>query len=158
MKDKIYKMKKAYLIFFSLIVISMLACAQPATNAAAGSEKDVAAAVDQLMKAIVERNKTVLEDLSVEGLVYGHSAGKVQTKTEFINEIMSEQPLIYVKINLLDQTIKMSGNTAVVRHIFTADTKKPDGSAGTLRIGNTLVFKMEQGKWKLLCRQAYKID
>jgi ketosteroid isomerase-like protein len=155
-------MKKTYLIFFSLIVISMLACAQAPKSAAAGeltgAEKDVAAAVDQLMKAMVERNKTVLNDLTVEDLVYGHSAGKVQTKTEYINEIMSEQPLIYLKINLLDQTIKMSGNTAVVRHIFTADTKKTDGSAGTLRIGNTLVFKMEDGKWKLLCRQAYKID
>lgn len=154
-------MKNTHLILFSILFLSMISCNQSTlkTNEAGkGTEADVAAAVDQLYKGFTTADKTILDAMADEGLVYGHSGGKVQDKTEFINEVISKVPLVYVKINLLDQTIKMSGNTAVVRHIFTAETIKSDGTPGTLHVGNTLVFKLQDGKWKLICRQAYKID
>lgn len=154
-------MKKIYLTFLTVLLVSIISCNQSNTNtnavAETGTEADVAAAVDQLMKGIVDADRTVLDNLTDNDVVYGHSGGKVQNKTEFINEVVSGDPLDYIKIELLDQTIKVSGNTAVVRHIFTAETAKTDGTPGSLRIGNTLVLKLEQGKWKLICRQAYKI-
>jgi len=65
-------------------------------------------------------------------------------------------PIHYVSIDTADQTIKMSGKVAVVRHIFSAETSA-NGTPGKLRIGNTLIFQKQHGKWKLLARQAYKL-
>jgi ketosteroid isomerase-like protein len=102
-------------------------------------------------------DESILKSITADELVYGHSSGKVQNKSEFIAEILSGQPLTYVNIEPLEQTIQMAGDAAVVRHIFTAETKNPEGEPGSLRIGNMLVWKLHNGEWKLLARQAYRL-
>jgi len=121
------------------------------------SETDVAAAVQQLMKAMTTADESLLLSVTADELVYGHSSGKVQNKTEFIAEVLSGQPLVYVSTELLDQTVQMSGDAAVVRHIFTAETKNVDGEPGSLRIGVMQVWQLQNGMWKLLARQAYRL-
>jgi len=156
-------MKKVSLIFFSLLVIALFSCNQTTSTTTAdatadtGSDTEVAAAVDQLMKGLIDADKDILENITAEGLVYGHSSGKVQNKTEFVNEILSGIPLDYLKIELLDQTIKIIGDAAVVRHIFTSETVNNEGAPVSLRIGNVLVWQLQQGNWKLIARQAYKL-
>jgi hypothetical protein len=107
------------------------------------------------MKGIEEADAEILGRIAADELVYGHSSGKVQNKDEFIAEIISGEPLDYVQIQLTDQTIKVVGETAIVRHVFTAGTIS-QGNPGNLRIGNVLIWQLQQGKWKLLARQAYK--
>jgi len=135
-----------FLIFFTVAVLS--SSAQP--------EKDVTAAVESLMKGIVNSDKTLLEDFTAEGLVYGHSSGKVQNRAEFIEEVMISKPLDFVKIDLLEQTVKIVGNAAVVRHVLSAEITN-NGAPGSLKIGNMLVLQKQKGKWKLIARQAYKL-
>ena len=143
-------MKKTYYLF--LIFIALSAAANGQTKA----EKEVAAAVETFKKGIVGADKNLLETITAEQLVYSHSSGKVQNKAEFIAEIVSGQPFRYVSVELADQTIKISGNVAIVRHIYSADTSK-NGTTGHLKIGNMLVFQKQHGSWKLLARQAYKL-
>ena len=119
-------------------------------------EKEVALAVENLMKGFIDADKTILDNLTAEELNYGHSAGKVQNKTEFIDEVVSGKPLDYLKIDLEGQIIKVTGKTAVVRHIFNAETSS-SGTPGKLRIGIMQVWQKQKGKWKLVARQAYKI-
>jgi hypothetical protein len=121
-----------------------------------GEEKNVTAAVETLKKAIVDADKSLLESIAADALVYGHSNGKVQNKSEFIQEIVSKQPIDYVKVETTDQTITIAGNTAVVRHIYSAETVN-NGTPGSLKIGNMLIWQKQKGKWKLLARQAYRI-
>ena len=121
------------------------------------SEADVVIAVGQLFKGMVTADENILKAITADELVYGHSSGKVQHKSEFIAEILSAQPLVYVSIEPLEQTIQMAGNVAVVRHIFTAETKNTGGEPGSLRIGNMLVWQLQNGTWKLLARQAYRL-
>ena len=121
------------------------------------SEADVAAAVDQLMKGFVNADENILNSFTTDELVYGHSSGKVQNKSEFIAEILSGEPLKYISIELLDQTIHMAGDAAVVRHIFTAETKNTDDEPGSLRIGVMQTWQFQYGDWKLLARQAYRL-
>ena len=118
-------------------------------------EKEIATAVETFKKSIVDADKNLLNSITAEELVYGHSNGKVQNKTEFIDEIMSGKP-DYISVDTADQTIKLSGNTAVVRHIYSAETMN-NGTAGHVKIGNMLIFQKQHGKWKLLARQAYKL-
>jgi hypothetical protein len=47
-------------------------------------------------------------------------------------------------------------NTAIVRHILTAQTND-GGKPGSVNLGVMLVFIKEHGSWKLLGRQAYKL-
>lgn len=122
----------------------------------AEQEKAVAAAVEDFKRGIINADRALLESISADKLVFGHSGGKVQNKAEFIDEIVSLVPNDYLTIDMADQTITISGNTAVVRHIYSSDYTS-DGVPGSLRIGNVLVWQEQDGKWKLLARQAYRL-
>jgi hypothetical protein len=119
-------------------------------------ENEVVAAIEVLKKGIIDANKDLLEAITAKELVYGHSNGKVQNKAEFIEEIVSANALDYISIDLTDQTIRISGNTAVVRHIYSAETIN-NGAPGHVKIGNMMIWQKQHGKWKLLARQAYKL-
>ena len=144
-------MKK--LIIISVIVFGLIGNANCQQS---DEEKAVSAAVETLKKAIVDADKDLLESIAADNLVYGHSNGRVQNKAEFIAEIVSKQPNDYVKVETTDQTIVITGNTAVVRHIYSAETIS-NGTPGQLKIGNMLIWKNQKGKWKLLARQAYRL-
>jgi len=143
-------MKKFYFLVILLCAVSISSYCQSA------QDKDVGAAVEKLMKGIVDADKSLLQDITAEELVYGHSSGKVQNRTEFIEEVIASKPLDFTKIDLADQTIKIIGDAAVVRHILSAETTN-NGVPGNLRIGNMLVWQKQKGKWKLIARQAYKL-
>jgi len=55
-----------------------------------------------------------------------------------------------------NQTIKISGNNAIVRHRLVADSRK-EGYPPVIDILIMMVWRKEQGQWKLLARQAAKI-
>lgn len=143
-------MKKNYLLIVFILAISVSSYSQST------QEKDVASAVENLMKGFIDADKNILDNLTAEELIYGHSSGKVQNKAEFIEEVISGKPLDYLKIDLEGQTIKVTGKTAVVRHIFNAETGS-NGTPGKLRIGVMQIWQNQKGKWKLLARQAYKL-
>ena len=124
----ISNMKKNYLLIVFILAISVSSYSQSAL------EKDVASAVENLMKGFIDADKNILDKLTAEELIYGHSSGKVQNKAEFIEEVVSGKPLDYLKIDLEGQTIKVTGKTSVVHHIFNAETSS-NGTPGNLRIG-----------------------
>jgi len=147
-------------IFFLLLLPVLVVCCnnkQQQSIQFQASEADVASAVNLLMKGFTEANESILKSATADGLVYGHSSGKVQNKSEFIAEIVSGQPLKYLSIDLSDQTIQLSGDVAVVRHIFSSETKNVDDEPGNLKIGVMQVWQLQNGQWKLLARQAYKL-
>lgn len=141
------------LIIIALILSGLTGLANCQQSA---EEKAVSAAVETLKKAIVDADKDLLESIAADNLVYGHSNGRVQNKAEFVAEIVSKQPNDYVKVEIADQTIVITGNTAVVRHIYSAETIS-NGTPGSLKIGNMLVWQKAKGNWKLLARQAYRL-
>jgi hypothetical protein len=122
----------------------------------AEQENAIAAAVEELKTGIINADRDLLESITSDKLVYGHSSGRVQNKDEFIEEVVSLQPNDYLKIDLSDQTITISGNTAIVRHIYSFDYIS-DGVPGSASIGNVLIWQEQEGKWKLLARQAYRL-
>jgi len=149
-------MKK--IIIFLLFPLLAGCCGnQTQQPAISSSEADVAAAVDLFFKGFVNVDENILKSLTADELVYGHSSGKVQNKSEFITEILSGEPLKYISIALLEQTIQMAGDAAVVHHIFTSETMNTDGEPGSLRIGVMQIWRLQNGKWKLLARQAYRL-
>jgi len=142
-------MKKILLL---LLIVSGLAVG---ANAQSKEETQVANAVENMRKAMISGNKTELENVASDNLSYGHSSGKLQNKAEFVEAIVSKAS-VFVTISLTEQTIKVTGNTAIVRHILDAQTND-GGKPGTTKLGVLLVFIKEHSEWKLLARQAYKL-
>ncbi len=127
-------------------------------NIAFAQSKDEAAvenAVETLKKAMIDADKATLESLTDEALSYGHSNGKIEDKAEFVRAIVSGES-DFVTINLTEQTIKIAGNAAIVRHKL-AGTTNNKGKLRTAKLALLMVWQKQKGGWKLLARQAVKI-
>ena len=118
-------------------------------------ETAVTQAVESLRKAMIDPDKSTLDKLAANELSYGHSSGVIQDKAEFMEAIISGKS-DFVSIELSEQTVKVVGNTALVRHHFTAATND-GGKPGTVKLAILLVWQKQKGEWRLLARQAVKI-
>ena len=117
-------------------------------------EKQVASAVEQLRQAMIDGNGKALNDLVMDQLSYGHSGGHIDDKKEFIEKLSSGKS-DFVTMELLEQTISVSGKTAVVRHKLNAVTND-GGKSGEVHLLVLLIWQKRAGKWRLLARQAVK--
>ncbi|WP_207425498.1 nuclear transport factor 2 family protein [Pedobacter sp. SYSU D00535] len=118
-------------------------------------EAKVAAAVESLKQAMIDGDREKLNDLAADKLSYGHSGGKIEDKATFVETIASGKS-DFVSIDLSNQTIAVSGKTAIVRHRLTAKTND-GGKPGAVDINILLVFQKQKGDWKLLARQAIRM-
>lgn len=114
-------------------------------------EADVAKAVETLKEALLDGNRPALEKIAHEHLTYGHSSGLIEDKAAFVEALASGRS-DFLSINLSDQVIMVTGNTATVRHKLTGENTQ-----GKISLSVLLVFIKEKGDWKLLARQAVKI-
>jgi hypothetical protein len=125
-------------------------------NAQTKEEVEVAKAVDFLKKAMIDGDRAELEKITADKLSYGHSSGLVQNKKEFVENIASGVA-DFITIDLPNQSISISGNTAVIRHELHA--KFTDGGKpAEAHLKVLLVMQKQSGKWRLLARQAVKIQ
>ncbi len=140
-----------------ILGFSLIICFSVLTTVFAQSKDEtaVASAVEALKKAMIDADKTALENIAADALSYGHSNGKVEDKAEFVRAIVSGES-DFVTINLTEQTIKIAGNAAIVRHKLSATTNN-SGKPGTANLALLMVWQKQKGGWKLLARQAVKI-
>ena len=125
------------------------------SQAQPGEEKAVGTAVETLKKALIDADKNVLMQITAPELSYGHSNGKIEDQGAFIDRLVTADS-DFKTITLTDQTIKVVGNTAIVRHKLSAETVDK-GVPGTANLSVLLIWQKQKGKWKLLARQATKI-
>jgi len=143
-------MKNSLITFIVFCLACTLAVGQ------SKEEKEVTAAVEFLRKAMLDGDKASLDKIAAPELTYGHSSGTIEDKAAFIEALVSGKN-DFVTIVLTEQTVQMVGNSlALVRHKLKADTNN-GGTPGTANIGILLVFQKQQGQWKLLARQAFKL-
>lgn len=142
-------MKKIFSLFMLCLTLTATVQAQ------SKKEKEVATAVETLREAMVNANKTQLENIAANELSYGHSSGKIEDKAEFVEALASGKS-DFENIDLKDQSIKIAGNTAIVRHKLSAKVND-NGKPATVNLGVLLIWQKQQGQWKLLARQAYKL-
>jgi ketosteroid isomerase-like protein len=142
-------MKKTMSILIACFLISMAGWAQ------SKDEKDVAARVETLRKAMQDADKAALENIAAEELSYGHSNGKIEDKAAFVEAIVSGKN-DFVKIEVTDLTVKVVGNIAIVRHRLSGDTAN-DGKPATINLGLLMVWQKQKSEWKLIARQGFKL-
>ena len=124
-------------------------------GAQAGEEAAVADVVEILRKGTFEGDKAKLAQVTSEQLSYGHSGGRVETKEEFINGVLTRKAVVK-SLAFPELKVAVVGNAAVVRHIYLAESEL-DGKATTTRIGVMEVWQKQDGAWKLLARQGFTL-
>jgi hypothetical protein len=124
-------------------------------GADAADEAAVAQGVETLRKALLEADRAKLEQVAARDISYGHSDGRVQNKEEFIHGVTTRKQTVK---SLAFPELKMAvvGSAAVVRHIYLSDSVL-EGKATTTRIGALQVWQKQDGGWKLLARQGFRL-
>ncbi len=127
-----------------------------AVLADASDEAAVKVKVEALRKALLAADRAQLEQLAAEQLSYGHSSGKVQTKTEFVDGVMTRKAIVK-SLTFPDLSVAVAGDAAITRHLYVSDSET-DGKPNHIRIGVLAVWQKQDGDWKLLARQAYNLS
>ena len=138
----------------ALLATALFALLSVPVFAQSKDEQAVAGAVESLRKALIDPDKDKLDALVLDELTYGHSSGVIQDKAAFEGALLNKSS-DFVTIDLSQQTIKVVGNTAWVRHILSATTND-GGKPGSTRLSVLLVWVKQKGQWRLLARQAVK--
>ena len=126
-----------------------------AAFAQSGDKAAVDKAVAELREAMLTADRAKLTALLSDQLSYGHSAGRLETKAQFLDVVAGKKTL-YKSIAFSDATTEVAGNNAIVRHVMTVETEA-DGKPATAKVGALLVWVKDGGSWKLLARQAFRL-
>ncbi len=142
-------MKQTLSLLLIVLFVSVAAQAQ------SKQEKEVADAVETLRTAMVDADEAALKNITADVLSYGHSSGKIEDKNAFVEALVSGTS-DFKNMNLTEQSVTVADNTALVRHKLSADVVD-SGKPNSINLGVLLVWQKQQGKWKLLARQAFKL-
>jgi len=124
-------------------------------GAEAGDEESVAQSVETLRKALLEADKAKLDQVASPQISYGHSDGRVQNKEQFINGVMTRKQTVK-SLDFPELKVAVVGNAAIARHIYLSQSEL-DGKPTTTRIGALQVWQKQDGGWKLLARQGFRL-
>lgn len=111
--------------------------------------------VEALRKALLSADKDQLQQLTAAHLSYGHSSGKIQTKAEFVDGVMTRKAVVK-SLTFPELTVAVVGDAAIARHIYASESET-GGKPNNVRIGVLAVWQKQDGGWKLLARQPYKL-
>lgn len=123
-------------------------------TASACTDDDLRKAVEEFRQAMVDGNGARLLELSSDDMSFGHANGAVQTKIEFVKSVVDKVE-IFNAIRLSDHNISVSKDIGIARHKFDADILY-DGKPLQLSLGILMVWRNEDGRWRLIGRQSFK--
>lgn len=121
----------------------------------ATDEAAVSQSVEALRKALLAQDKAKLEALTAEQLSYGHSTGLIQNRAEFIDGVMTRKAKVK-SLEFPELKVGLAGDAAITRHLYVSESET-DGKSTKIKIGVLAVWQKQDGTWKLLARQAYKL-
>ena len=139
---------------FAFGASGLLASASTSAQSAA-DEAAVAQAIEMLRKAQFEADKARLEQVTAAQVSYGHSDGRVETKEQFINGVVTRKQVVK-SLNFPELKVAVVGNAAIARHIYLGESEL-DGKQTTTRIGALQLWQKQDGAWKLIARQGFRL-
>ena len=126
-----------------------------AASAQSGDEAAVTAAVETLRQGIFAADKAKLAQVAADQISYGHSDGRAETKDQFINGVLNRKQTVK-SLAFPELKVSVVGNNAIARHIYLSESEL-EGKATTTRIGALQVWQKQDGAWKLLARQGFRL-
>jgi hypothetical protein len=96
-----------------------------------------------------------LEEILHEELLFGHSDGRLDSKSQFIDGVVAGEPT-YEKIDIFQQTLVSNEDMALLRGEM-AITLLRKGLRNTYRLNVMHVWVLEKKSWRLIGRQATRL-
>ena len=124
-------------------------------RADAADEAAVKAAVEEMKVAYLKQDKAKLEAMTLPQLTYSHSDARIEDREKFISGVMGRKATVK-SLEYPDMTVQISGNTAIVRHLWVSQTEL-DGKVTDTKIGVMQVWQKQNDGWKLLARSSHKL-
>ena len=137
-----------YILILGLVLISHLSSAQSST--------EVKAAAEKFRLAMLAEDHETLRTLTSKDLSYGHSSGLIENQEEFL-KVFESKSQDYQVWDVRDLTVSFHGeNIAMIRYNVDVEIVT-NGIPNKLDLGLLMVWIKEEGAWKLLARQAFRI-
>jgi hypothetical protein len=124
-------------------------------GARADDEASVATAVEIFRKAMQANDRAQLDALCAAQLSYGHSDGKVQSKDVFLADAASGKAT-WKTLEFSAVKNSVAGDAAVSRFTLTGDLETEEKTVA-VKINVLMVWQQQDGGWKLLARQGFKV-
>jgi ketosteroid isomerase-like protein len=124
-------------------------------EAQTADEAALAQGIETLRQGLLQQDKAKLDQVAASQISYGHSDGRVETKEQFINAVMNRKQT-QKSLAFPELKVAVVGNNAVARHIYLGESEL-DGKQSTTRIGALQVWQKQDGGWKLLARQGFRL-
>jgi hypothetical protein len=115
-------MKKLIAVLLSGVFLSAVGISAAANDPK--EEKQVAATMETMAKATVNKDLATLDKVYHEDLTYGHSTGAVQTKAEILKAVSG--PAKVQSLAFRDTTIRIYGSVALFKGITEQTTASGD--------------------------------
>ena len=120
------------------------------------AEQAVRASMNNFAKAVLGKDKATLEKLMSDAIMYSHSNGNLDTRAQFIDNVMNEKPK-YEAFDYGDQKIVVYGNTAIVRGKITVKDLM-DGKRRTLELNAMQIWLKGAQGWTMVARQSTRLN
>lgn len=122
---------------------------------ASGQEAQVRAAERAWAKAVTTSDAAALQKLLGDQLIYSHSTGVVDSKTDYISKIESGRQK-YEGVDHQEMTVRLYGTTAVVHSRVRMWGINPSGKFDD-RLMMLHVWLKLGGQWRLVAHQTTKL-
>lgn len=138
--------------------IAILLCVGCTTTAFAQGEKEsqyLLALHKKKFEWLIGRNYDSLMAVMDEKLLYIHSNGLTESRTDVMDNLRNEV-ISYTQSDVLESQVRIFGNSAVItgKGSFAGKAK---GTPFALNLAYTEVYVKANGKWKLVSRHACKV-
>ncbi len=134
-----------YFLTFCLLLAAQFVVAQSST------EKAVIDTERRRFDAQISKDYAVLDQVLADDLIYAHSNGNTDTKQSYIESIRNGKSN-YGSIDVLEQKVRVYGNTAVVNGICLIKMQPND-----LKLSYTDVYVKKKGAWQLVTWQSLRL-
>lgn len=141
------------ILFFAVLLIT----ASSSIFAQSAKEKEFRDKVQLLNRTIfVNRDSVLLESMIAKDLIYGHSGGKAENKSEMLKGVLSNKS-IYENFSIEITNIILQKNVGIARLTLSANEKDQSGKTNPLKLAILQTWVKEKKQWKLTGRQSVKL-
>ena len=120
---------------------------------AADPKADVLSAMESWKQAILKKDAAALDPLLHPDLTYSHSDGRTETKADILKSMPNTQ-----SIKFGDTTVRVYGNTAIVKGPAEFVNNAANGSTTTLNLSILQVWLKGPNGWQLVARQSTRLN